>query len=123
MEDNLILIGHSLGGIFLAKYLSEENLPKKIKAVFLVAAPYELRGNGESQRNLSEFKLPVSLDKFKEQGGEIFLYHSKDDPVVPFSEVEKYQAALLNAKTVIFEDRGHFNQEQFPEIIEAIKGL
>src|SRR3989344_3476169 len=30
MEDGIVLVGHSLGGLFLAKYLSEEQLPKKI---------------------------------------------------------------------------------------------
>src|SRR3989338_8058268 len=31
--NNLILVGSSLGGIFLAKYLSEHKFPKKIIAV------------------------------------------------------------------------------------------
>src|SRR3954471_15685612 len=30
IKDNVILIGHSLGGIFLAKYLSENLFPKRI---------------------------------------------------------------------------------------------
>src|SRR5690348_8942682 len=32
MSKEVILGGHSLGGIFLAKYLSENKFPKKIKA-------------------------------------------------------------------------------------------
>ena len=34
LTDNLILIGSSLGGIFLAKYLSEHKFPKKILATY-----------------------------------------------------------------------------------------
>lgn len=112
LAGNIILVGHSLGAIFIAKYLSEEAFPTKIKATFLIAAPY----------TESDFSLD-SLKKFGEQGGEIFLYHSNDDPVVPFSEFEKYQKALPKAQVIIFEDRKHFNQEQFPELVEAIKSL
>jgi predicted alpha/beta hydrolase family esterase len=39
LRNRVVLIGHSLGGIFLAKYLSENELPVKVKAVFLVAPP------------------------------------------------------------------------------------
>ncbi|MDO8603942.1 MAG: alpha/beta hydrolase [bacterium] len=119
MQDDVILIGHSLGGSFLAKYLSEENISKKIKAAFLVSAPYDTDGN----REIVEFVLPGSLSLFEKQGGSIFLIHSKDDPVVSFKEFEKYQKALPKAKAIIFEDRGHFNQESFPEIVEQIKNL
>lgn len=112
-EDGVTLVGHSLGGIFLAKYLSEENFPKKISKTILVSAPFDL--------NLEAFKLPNSLDKFVAQGGEITLFHSKDDRVVPFSELERYKSLLPNAHIEVFEDRGHFNQESFPEIIEIIK--
>jgi len=120
IKKDVILIGHSLGGIFLAKYLSENTFPVKIKATILVAAPYDDKDSGES---LSDFRLPPSLKKFSEQGGEIYLIQSKDDPVVLFGELEKYRKALPEAKTMPFKDREHFNQETFPEIIELIKTL
>ena len=120
LDDDLILLGSSLGGIFLAKYLSENRINKKLKAVILVAAPFDDSNNEES---LIDFKLPNSLDIFLEQSKNIFLIQSKDDIVVPFKEVEKYKKALPNAKVIIFEDRGHFSQETFPEIIELIKRI
>lgn len=36
LKNNIILIGQSLGGIFLAKYLSENRFPKKILSTYLV---------------------------------------------------------------------------------------
>ncbi len=119
INDGVILVGHSLGGIFIAKYLSENKLPVKISAVLLISAPYDA-GADES---LADFILPASLKQLAEQGGEIFLYHSKDDMVVPFANVEKYKQALPNANLRVFEDRGHFNQETFPELVEIIKSL
>lgn len=119
LKENVILLGHSMGGIFLAKYLSENEFPKKVTATFLIAAPFEDDGG----RPIVEFNLPASLEKFQEQGGKIFLYQSADDPVVNALEVEKYKKALPLAEVRMFSDRGHFNQEEFPEIVEAIKAL
>ena len=39
LRDNIVLVGHSLGGIFLVKYLSENDFPKKIRATNLITAP------------------------------------------------------------------------------------
>ena len=119
LDEPVILIGHSMGGIFLVKFLSENVMPKKITATFLVAAPY----NAEVGESLVDFALTRDLTKFNEQGGKIFLYQSKDDPVVPFSHVEKYHKELPNAALRIFEDRQHFNQPELPELVENIKGL
>ena len=41
LRDNYILIGGSLGGIFLAKYLSEHIFPKKILATYLICPPFD----------------------------------------------------------------------------------
>ena len=41
LKDNIILIGGSLGGIFLAKHLSENKFPKKILATYLICAPFD----------------------------------------------------------------------------------
>jgi len=119
-KKNVILIGHSLGGIFLAKYLSENDISQKIKATILIAAPFDDTSSAES---LTDFKLPSSLAKFAKQSGMIYLIQSKDDPVVPFAQLAKYKKALPNSEIITFDDRQHFNQETFPEIIELIKRL
>jgi predicted alpha/beta hydrolase family esterase len=119
MQDGVILVGHSLGGVFLAKYLSENSFPKKIKATYMVAAPY----NEDEGKEMPEFSITHPLRKLEEQGGKLFIYHSKDDPVVAFTEMEKYKKELPKAIFRIFEDKGHFNMEEFPEIVEDIKVL
>lgn len=120
LKNDVILIGHSLGGIFLAKYLFEKTFPKRIKATILVAAPFD---DTNREETLADFRLPSSLSKFAEQGGMIYLIQSRDDPYVSFGQLRKYQKALPEAKTMIFENREHFNQESFPEIIKLIRTL
>lgn len=118
IQNNAIFLGHSLGGIFLAKYFAENDFPRKIKATFLIATPFDA---GHSEYTLADFALPNDLSLFEKQGGDIVIYQSKDDPVVPFVDLDKYKKALPSAKVVIFEDKGHFTNSEFPEIIEEIK--
>jgi predicted alpha/beta hydrolase family esterase len=120
LQDNVILVGHSLGGIFLAKYLAEHSFPKKVTATVLVAAPFD---DVSTEESLTDFVLPASLEKLGAQGGALYLVQSKDDPVVPLGEVEKYQRALPKAQTLLFDDRGHFSQKRFPELVSLIKSL
>lgn len=117
LNDNAILVGHSLGGTFLVKYLAEEEITKNILGTFIVAAPYDIK------RNPHEFELPDSLDLLGEQGGKVYFYHSTDDPVVNVAEIEKYREKLPDATYRVLEDRHHFIYETFPEIIEDIKKL
>lgn len=118
ISDKVILIGHSLGGIFLAKYLSENVFPKTITQLHLVAAPYDTEIIKES---LADFALSKTVENIESQVKKIFLYQSKDDFAVAYEDVLKYKRDLPKSELVIFENRGHFLQEDFPELIKNIK--
>jgi uncharacterized protein len=118
-NEDVVLVGHSLGGIFLVKYLSENICLKKIRSTFLVSAPY----NTPDRHPLVDFNITTSLDGFVKQAGEIIIYHSKDDVVVPFDNAELYHKELPNSKFRVFDDRGHFNDEHFPELARDIKAV
>jgi len=120
LRDEIILIGHSMGGCFLAKYLAENDLPCKVKATYLVAAPY---GDNKPEYELLSFSLPEDLKRFEEQAGAISIYQSEDDPLVPKSDAESYKNVLPNADLQLLTDRGHFGQEHFPELVQSIKNL
>jgi len=116
-----ILIGGSLGGIFLVKYLSENKFPKKIKGLFLVAPPFDDKNHNYS---LADFNFKIkNLKNLEKQCKQINIYHSKDDPIVPFTDFKKYKKYLLRANFYEFKNRKHFGQEKFPEIIKSIKNL
>ena len=60
----------------------------------------------------------ANLEKYVDQ---IFIYHSTDDDIVPYSHAEKIKAYLPKAKLLTFTDRGHFfGEEKFPELLENI---
>jgi len=120
LQDGAVLVGHSLGGIFLAKYLSENTFPCGISATILLAAPHDAE---DLEDSLADFVLPDSLALFEKQGGKIHLFQSKDDPVVRYEDVVAYKAQLSSASVIVFENHGHFNIEEFPELVELIKKL
>lgn len=119
LENNIILVGHSLGGIFLSKYLSENDFPKKIKALILIAPPY----NTPKIHPLADFLITHPLNKINGHVNKIILFQSKDDKIVPLANANHYKKELPNLDLKIFEDRGHFSDDAFPEIIKLIKNI
>jgi hypothetical protein len=117
-----VMIGYSLWCIFLAKYLSENTFPKKIDQLHFVAPVFDESDLPEWENYLADFTFnPAGLKNLEKQVDRIFLYHSHDDPMVPFSHVEKFKTYLPKAKVFVFEDRGHFRQEEFPELLANIR--
>lgn len=119
LDENIIFVGHSLGGIFLVKYLSEISYPKKIRATLLIAPP----ASAATEESLADFVTGEDLSKFNDQGGRITMYFSSDDQIVPVSHMVSYQRQLPSVEFKVFDGRGHFNQEQFPELVDDIKKL
>ncbi len=124
-EDGVILVGWSLGGMFLAKYLSEEPALRSVRALFLLAAPGGEFVAVDSKGNdcLSFKPQKENLSRLEKEVPHIAVWHSTDDPIVPVSEADWYSRCLPSAKQRIFVDKNHFLTAQLPELIEAIKGL
>ncbi len=115
-SNDVQLVGHSLGAMFLAKYLHEKPLTHKIRRLILIAGVY---GEGSSEDNGSF--LVGDATGLEKSAKDIHLFHSQDDPVVPFTELARFQADLPNAISHTFEDRGHFNDATFSELLELLK--
>jgi predicted alpha/beta hydrolase family esterase len=122
LRNNVILIGGSLGGIFLAKYLSENKFPKKILVVYLICSPFDNTLTGEDL--VGGFSLKSDLSWLNNSTKNLVLLFSKDDDVVPVSHAEKYRNKLKNAKIIIYKSKnGHFRVPKFPELVKMIKDL
>ncbi|MDO4773544.1 MAG: alpha/beta hydrolase [Candidatus Saccharibacteria bacterium] len=109
-KDDVRLIGHSLGAMFLAKYLHERPLAHPVRQLHLIAGGYD-----NPDHDYGSFMIE-SATGLEQSAAEIHLYHSQDDPIVPFTELTKFQADLPTAKSHIFTDRNHFFQPTFPEL-------
>ena len=117
--NNCILIGHSLGAIFLAKYLSEYSFPVKIKATVLIAAPYD----DESVEDLTDFKIVKLSKRLTEQAGRLVFFNGMDDPIISRSDLSKYQDQLPSAEFKILSAPDHFVRSDFPELISLLKSI
>jgi len=116
LENDVQILGHSLGAMFLAKYFNGHTPAVPFRRLILVAGGY----NDDSNEDLGSFRVS-SAKAVSKCAEEVHLIHSKDDPVVPYTELAKFQNDLPQAITHSFDDRGHFTDETFPEILELLK--
>ena len=120
LSDKFILIGSSLGGVFLAKYLSENKLSKKALSVYIIGPPFDNTLPGEDL--VGGFTLKKDLSLIEKNCKNLYLLFSEDDDVVPVAHADKYRKKLKKAHIIIYKNKnGHFNVPKFPEIIKLIK--
>lgn len=113
VKPGAIYVGHSLGGIFLAKYLAEGGRVRDPKAVILVAPPI----------GVTDFRLPEDPSRLAALGSRLHLFFSKDDGLVSYQTFYKYRKIAPEAVPHLFADKGHFTQASFPEIVRLLKKL
>src|SRR5215470_16485399 len=110
-----LLVGHSLGGSVLVKWLCETARRDALAGLFLVATPFwgtdmpdwALRGDFAA-------RLPPIA--------RLFLYHSRDDDGVPFRHLARYARALPRATVRELDGYGHLFDRPFPELVADIEG-
>ncbi len=124
VSDGVILIGWSLGGMFLAKYLSENTPSVDIKALYLLAAPSGEFTSDPKDGDCQDFTFALAAAAtMAEKVPEIMIWHSEDDFVVPAAETNWDKNHLPTAKITIFKDKNHFLVPELPELIDSIHNL
>jgi uncharacterized protein len=108
LGDQALIVGHSVGGAVLLRHLSEAKIDKPVAGLFIIAAPYW--GAEDWQAD-----LPVGLP--------VFLYHSRDDRVVPFAHLAQFAEKFPQATIREIDGRGHQFNNDLAEVAEDIKGL
>jgi uncharacterized protein len=119
LEGEVILVGHSLGGSILLKYLTEEEVEKLVAGLFLVATPYW----GVEDWEVGEYALREDFASKIPKEMTVFLYHSSDDGVVPFTHAALYAQKLPRATVREFDGRGHQFDDDLSEVAQDIRRL
>ncbi len=117
LSDDCVLVGHSLGAIFLVKYLSENKMPIRIASTILIAAPF----SDERTEDLTDFTITTITTLFTDQAGDVTFFVGTDDPVIDMIEYERYKTALPHARYRLLPAPDHFVREDLPELTEAIR--
>lgn len=113
----VILVGHSIGGSTLLNYLSEEKVAKAIAGLFLLAAP----SWDEEKWNFDDLKLPRDLAAKLSSIPRIFLYHNRDDEIVPFSHLALHAARLPRAVVREGDSGGHQFDNDLAQVANDIR--
>jgi len=103
VNSKVVLVGHSIGGAALLKYLSEENVATPIAGLFLLAVP----SRDEKNWNFDDLQLPSDLAAKLSRIPQVFLYHDRDDEIVPFSHLALHAARLPRAVVRESDKGGH----------------
>lgn len=119
INSETILIGHSCGGGFIVRYLSENNI--KVGKVVLIAPwidPDKTLGTG-----MFDFQINENIAS---QTKELVIFNSKNDTKDVQESVEVLKSKIKNVKIVEFEDKGHFCYEDmqtsyFPELLNEFE--
>lgn len=118
-NDNLIIVGHSLGVTSALDYIEQSH--HKIKALFSVSGfsqdyGLELNSYFLKQKDIYSNKVNSNLEK-------AFVYYGDNDPYVT-QEALAYLADKLNVKPNIIKNGGHLNEAagytEFPQLLNDI---
>lgn len=118
----VILVGHSLGGSMLIKYLSEVEIKNQIAGIFLIAIPF-WGGDGWLYEGYEELELADGFAARLPRSVPIFLYQGRNDEIVPFDHLALYAKALSQATVRELDDRNHQLNDNLTDVANDIKQL
>ncbi|NUM25279.1 MAG: serine hydrolase family protein [Candidatus Buchananbacteria bacterium] len=106
-DENLFLIGHSVGCITILRYLESLAPGQKIGGVVLVAGFTDDLGYDELK---NFFQTNIDFQKIKSHCPKFVAIHSDNDPYVDLKHADVFKAEL-NAEIIVKHQAGHFSGE------------
>ena len=119
INENTSLIGHSCGGGFIVRFLSENNI--KVGKVVLVA-PWI---NSQREDDITMFDdLRIDENLINKTTGITIFSSSNDDQAIKNS-ISVLESAIKGVKVVRFDNYGHFcigdmKTREFPELLKEV---
>ncbi|MGM9849315.1 MAG: RBBP9/YdeN family alpha/beta hydrolase [Bacilli bacterium] len=121
INENTIIIAHSIAPVFVCKYLINNKI--KVKKLIFVCSFNNYLGIDPDFDAVNEPMFLDNLEDIKNYCNDIVCYYSDNDPYVKY-EVEKSFADKVSNKQHIISNGGHINAEsgytEFNDILEEI---
>lgn len=126
LNENLIVVAHSIGNPMFIKYISKNGL-KVGKYISLAGFSRDFFNEGKDVLN-EKVKLTILTDKelndAKTMINEKYSIYSDSDHLVPFELLEQY-CKDINSVAIPMKDIGHMGKksglEKLPKVIELIE--
>jgi len=122
INENTIIVAHSIGCILAMKLIEEHNF--KIKKLVLIAPPMQTAktANGKIRKELKDYSNgKFDFEKIKKLIDEVVVFCDINDHIV-LSEEPKITAKKLNAKIIKLKAPApHFNCTECKEILDEIQ--
>lgn len=124
IDENAILIGHSLGGVFTLRIL--EKLGHSVMAAFFIGTPIGIRPIANYDRDNSFSGFTFDWKNIKKKARYFGVFQSDDDPYVGL-ENGKELAKNLGVELAFVPNAGHFNKTagyvKFEKLRDEILGI
>ena len=121
INENTVIIAHSIAPVFTCKYLINNKI--KVNKLIFVCGFNNYLGINEDFDAVNETMFINNLEEVKNYCDNIICFYSDNDPYVKF-DVEKKFADTISNKQYIIKNGGHINAEsgytQFEEILKEI---
>ena len=121
INENTIIIAHSIAPVFVCKYLINNKI--KVKRLIFVCGFNNYLGIDELFDSVNKPMFLDNLVDVKNYCSDIICFYSDNDPYVKF-DVEKSFADLISNEQVVIHGGGHLNEESgytsFNELLKYI---
>ena len=125
-NEDVFLIGHSIGCQTILRYLADLSGTEKVGGAVFVAGWFTLTG----LETLEEEELakpwidkPIDFEKVRSALNKSVAIFSNDDEFVPLSNKDIFEQEL-SSQAIVLDNKGHFDRSkgiyELPEVLEAI---
>lgn len=126
IDDESIVVAHSIGNEFIIKYFNENSLSAKLYISLAGFSEYfEWKDKEDLNRACKEFLVSKKeLGNFRNRCGKKYSIYSNNDHIVPFEILQEYPRSI-NATPILIKNIGPMGKksglEEIPKVIDLIK--
>ena len=121
INEDTVIIAHSIAPVFVCKYLIRNHI--KVKKLIFVCGFNNYFGINKEYDSVNRPMYLDNLEGIKNYCDNIVCFYSDNDPYVPY-DVEKQFADTIAGEQIVIKNGGHINSEsgfdRFKKILDQI---